>query len=111
MTKINIIVFIGQLLLLMIFITGGTEKERVVRTTPYGTTSTSSLVGNEILTKEGATMRNYAHVKTNDSVRDVVDHPAFKGFGNFILPLDRGDIRQKHAVDSCWVSFAIPRTC
>lgn len=24
--------------------------------------------------------RSYAHVETNDTVRDVVNHPAFQGF-------------------------------
>ena len=30
------------------------------------------------------------HLKTSNSIRDVVNHPSFKGFGQFILPLDRG---------------------
>jgi hypothetical protein len=30
------------------------------------------------------------HMNTNNSVRDVVNHPSFKGFGQFILPLDQG---------------------
>ena len=30
------------------------------------------------------------HLKTSSSIRDVVNHPSFKGFGQFILPLDRG---------------------
>lgn len=33
---------------------------------------------------------NYAHVKSNSTISDVVNHPAFEGFGRFILPLDRG---------------------
>ncbi len=28
------------------------------------------------------------HINTNSSIRDVVNHPSFKGFGQFILPLD-----------------------
>jgi acetyl esterase/lipase len=32
----------------------------------------------------------YGHLKTSNSIRDVVNHPSFKGFGQFILPLDRG---------------------
>jgi acetyl esterase/lipase len=30
----------------------------------------------------------YAHVKTSNTVRDVVNHPAFQGFGQCILPWD-----------------------
>ena len=30
------------------------------------------------------------HLKTNSTIRDVVNHPAFKGFGQFVLPLDGG---------------------
>ena len=30
------------------------------------------------------------HMKTNSTIRDVVNHPSFKGFGQFILPLDSG---------------------
>jgi hypothetical protein len=29
-------------------------------------------------------------LKTSSTIRDVVNHPAFEGFGQFILPLDRG---------------------
>jgi acetyl esterase/lipase len=32
---------------------------------------------------------NDMHLKTSNTVRDVVNHPAFEGFGQFILPLDR----------------------
>jgi acetyl esterase/lipase len=30
------------------------------------------------------------HMNTNNTVRDVMIHPSFRGFGRFILPLDRG---------------------
>ncbi|TWH51910.1 alpha/beta hydrolase [Sporomusa sp. KB1] len=32
----------------------------------------------------------YAHVKVNNTISDIVKHPAFEGFGQFILPLTRG---------------------
>lgn len=35
-------------------------------------------------------MKNYAYIGTGNTVRDVVNHPAFQGFGRFILPLNRG---------------------
>ena len=31
-----------------------------------------------------------AHITTNDSVRHIVNHPAFKGFGQYLLPRDNG---------------------
>ncbi len=31
---------------------------------------------------------NYSHLTTNDFVRDIVNHPAFKGFSRLILPGD-----------------------
>ena len=31
---------------------------------------------------------SYDHITTNDTVRDIVNHPAFKGFSQFILPGD-----------------------
>ncbi|VBB08616.1 alpha/beta hydrolase fold [Lucifera butyrica] len=90
MKKTKLIVIIGQLLVLMIFITGGKDKEILIRATPHDPTAISNSAGNEILNEEGNVMGSFAHVKTNDTVRDVVNHPAFKGFGKFILPLDRG---------------------
>lgn len=36
------------------------------------------------------TSKYKGHLKTSNSIRDVVNHPAFKGFGQFILPLDNG---------------------
>lgn len=32
----------------------------------------------------------YPHMTRNNTIHDVVHHPAFQGFGRFILPLDRG---------------------
>lgn len=36
------------------------------------------------------TMENDLHLTTRHTIRDVVNHPAFAGYGRFILPLDRG---------------------
>ena len=36
----------------------------------------------------GETGEMYNHITTNDSVHHIVNHPAFKGFGNYILPWD-----------------------
>src|SRR3972149_6739902 len=35
---------------------------------------------------ENGKMNN--HLTTNNYVRDIVNHPAFKGFGELLLPLD-----------------------
>jgi hypothetical protein len=34
--------------------------------------------------------KNVGQMNTNSTIRDVVNHPSFKGFGRFVLPLDRG---------------------
>jgi hypothetical protein len=39
-----------------------------------------------VLNEDGS----YAHVNENDSVLDIMNHPAFDGFGQFILPSDNG---------------------
>lgn len=33
---------------------------------------------------------SYMHVKTSDPINTIINHPAFDGFGEFILPLERG---------------------
>jgi acetyl esterase/lipase len=42
----------------------------------------------EILNEERSGNEGYTHITTNDSVHHIVNHPAFKGFGNYILPWD-----------------------
>ena len=32
----------------------------------------------------------HTHITTNDSVQHIVNHPAFKGFGQYLLPWDNG---------------------
>ena len=65
-------------LFMMILITSGME------------TSIAMSVGNtdEILSKEGNGTESYSHITTDDSVRLMVNHPAFKGFGRYLLPRD-----------------------
>ena len=68
------------LLFLMILITSGME------------TNIAMSAGNtdEILSKEGNGTGSYSHITTDDSVRHMVNHPAFKGFGRYLLPRDNG---------------------
>jgi acetyl esterase/lipase len=46
----------------------------------------------EITQEEGSgnVTENNMHLETSNTIRDVVNHPAFRGYGQFILPLDRG---------------------
>lgn len=90
MIKTNVIVIIVTLLVLLIFTAGCMGKENVSRTAPHGPTAVPNSAGNEILNEEKNMVGINTHLKTNDTVRDVVNHPAFKGFGKFILPLDGG---------------------
>jgi len=46
-------------------------------------------------TEESGSVTQIAmHLKTSNTVRDVLNLPAFQGFGQFILPLDRGGYDQ-----------------
>jgi acetyl esterase/lipase len=49
--------------------------------------ATNSNTG-EILKEERSGNRGYTRITTHDSVHHIVNHPAFKGFGNHILPWD-----------------------
>ena len=42
----------------------------------------------EILNEERSGNEGYTHITTNDSVHHIVNYPAFKGFGKYILPWD-----------------------
>jgi len=50
----------------------------------------ASAADDHVSNKPGASIvsKNKVHMNTNSSIRDVVNHPSFKGFGQFILPLD-----------------------
>lgn len=41
-------------------------------------------------TQNDETMKNYSHIDVSGTVRDVVEHPAFAGFGQYVLPLEWG---------------------
>jgi len=45
---------------------------------------------NKILDGKRNVIGMYAHITTNDSVGRIVSHPAFKGFGQYLLPWDNG---------------------
>lgn len=46
------------------------------------------MVGLSSSTISGKSSQEYQHLTANDYVRDLVNHPAFKGFGDLLLPRD-----------------------
>ena len=50
----------------------------------------TNIFENNTAESSGSITENDLHLTTRHTVRDVVNHPAFAGFGQFILPLDRG---------------------
>lgn len=51
-----------------------------------GGVSMSKTYAGDILNTEVSGHNHYAHLKTDDLVRRIVEHPAFKGFSSLILP-------------------------
>jgi len=73
-------VLIGLCCLLLLFPAGCAQNSATNDTTPM----------NQTPTPEGtAPNATLVRLKTSHTIRDVVNHPAFEGFGQFILPLDR----------------------
>jgi hypothetical protein len=64
------------LLFLMIFITSGMETNIAM----------SAGYTDEILSEKGNGTGSYSHITTSDLVHDIVNHPAFKSFGQYIRP-------------------------
>src|SRR5574342_109700 len=73
---------IGLLLLLMLFPTSCIEAETV----SSGGTKNKIIYGAGKGKMENQTKKG--HLTTNDYVRDIVNHQAFKGFGELMLPGD-----------------------
>jgi acetyl esterase/lipase len=53
---------------------------------PIGTSGADDYVSNK--PEAFVALKNKTHMNTKNSIRDVVNHPFFKGFGQFVLPLD-----------------------
>lgn len=70
----------GLLLFLMIFLTSCMKNDTVASD---GNTD-------KILVEERNVNGIFAHITTNDSVHHIVNHSAFKGFGQYLLPWDNG---------------------
>jgi acetyl esterase/lipase len=70
----------GLLLFLMIFLTVFLKDDPVM----------SDVNTDKILNEERNAKQIYAHITTDDFVHHIVNHPAFKGFGQYLLPWDNG---------------------
>src|SRR4030043_1472548 len=68
----------GLLLFLMMFLTGYMKND------PVPSDDNTA----KILNEERKVNRIFSHITTNDSVHHIVNHPAFKGFGQYLLPRD-----------------------
>jgi acetyl esterase/lipase len=95
MKKIYQAVSIGFLfvLVLITFNIGSAQKDMISQSSLDNGPTTSSLpAGNESFNKGRSedVKESYAHVSTSNTVCDIIDHPAFEGFGKFILPLELG---------------------
>jgi acetyl esterase/lipase len=85
-------VLTGFLCFLLLLSTGCAQKDATSAAMLIAQTSTPNAASNEVIEGHGSesTMEKGMHLKTSSTIRDVVNHPAFEGFGQFILPLDRG---------------------
>ena len=85
-------VLTGFLCFTLLLSTGCAQKDATSDAEPIVPTSTPNAAGNEVINGHGSesTTENSMHLKTTSTIRDVLNHPAFEGFGQFILPLDRG---------------------
>src|SRR4030042_2691741 len=68
----------GVLLFLMIFLASCVKND----------TGTSDGNTDKILVEETNVKGSLAHLTTNDSVHHIVNHSAFKGFSQYLLPWD-----------------------
>jgi hypothetical protein len=68
----------GLLLLFMIFLASGMKNDIV----------TPGRSKDKIVNEERNVNGSYVHITTNDSVHHIVNHPALKGFGRYLLPRD-----------------------
>lgn len=87
---------LGLLCFWLLFATGCAQTGAATAAAPITQTSAPTAASNETTQGEssGSMTENDAHLTTSHMVRDVVNHPAFDGFGRFILPLDRGSYDQ-----------------
>ena len=83
--------FIGLLIMVMVL------TMIASKTTDDETANTPSSEDSKATTSE-----YNGHMNTNSSIRDVVNHPSFKGFGQFILPLSHGTYDGNMQLSRVW---------
>ena len=50
-------------------------------------------------------IKNYKYITLEDKVIDVMNHPAFKGFGFYLFPLnDKSRYSRQHEIERCLYS-------
>lgn len=86
----KLIAIIGLLSTLAMLVTGGTNKD-IVTTGPDSSNNTDATIRKERKRNMDSRVNKheiYTHITTRNTVLDVVNHPAFKGFGKYIMPWD-----------------------
>lgn len=75
----------------LLFAAGCAQSGAATAAAPLVQTVAPTAAGNETPMTEssGGMTENSRHLTTRHTIRDVVNHPAFDGFGRFVLPLDR----------------------
>lgn len=74
-----------------ISITGCTYNGKIDTLNSNSDTGKSLNEGDDLMNNDKVSkVRGYAHISTNDTIINVITHPAFQGFGQFILPLEWG---------------------
>lgn len=79
------------LIVLTIFITGCTDNGKIDTLNLNSYTGKSLNEGDNLMRSDKTNKaEGYTHISTSNTVLDAINHPAFKGFGQFILPLEWG---------------------
>lgn len=82
----------GLLCLSLLFMAGCAQQGAITNAALTGQTPTPS-AARTINAQEGRSespLADHMHLTISNTIREVVNHSAFEGFGQFILPLDRG---------------------
>lgn len=91
-SELNHAVLTGLLCLSLLVTAGCAQQSAITDAAPIGQPSTPSAARHESMQEQRSesSLADSVHLTTGNTIRDVVNHPAFAGFGQFVLPLDRG---------------------
>src|SRR5688572_23108226 len=83
---------IRLLCLSLLFVAGCVQQGTITGAALISQTATPSAAPTTVAQEERSERASAEdmHLTTSNTIRDVVNHPAFAGFGHFILSLDRG---------------------